>query len=837
MEPLALDRLVEVVGGRLAGAAEAAPVSVSHVAVNSSRARCGSVFFALPGTRTDGHRFLAAAAENGACAAVVSAPVVGTQAVPGLALVLVDDPLTALQKLAAWWRGRLRGTVVAVAGSNGKTITKDCLVHLLGYEAGLTGKVYGAPGSYNSQLGVPLALLECPADAPVAVFEVAVSDPGEMARQAEMLKPDCVVVTNIGTRWRNRFSSRAQQVDEIVGIAATLPERGWALSGESTADIMEAAASYGKAMAQHVSEGLPRFGPSAHGPDGARFEVSFPAPTHERVLATVRTASDEIVADVQLAVSAAWLLGARPAALAAGLQDYTPTATRMEIWRSPVGITLVRDVATPDPMAVGSALRTARRLAGRDGRTVVVLAEPAQGWRETAHDLAQVLQAEGVDEVCALAPPPRSAAEAALAEIGRAGRLVVFPGQEQLRLHLVASLRPGDVCLVQSPPGVAIGELARLVIESMSATRLYIDLAAVQDNLLSFRRLLGPEVRVMAMVKALAYGTDPVGISLALQEMGVDALGVSSADEGLALRRAGVTLPILVLLGTAGDIDKMVRSRLTPLVYSPEVLAAVRAKAAEGGPSFKVHVEVDTGFHRAGFQPSQAVGALGELAATRGIEVEGLMTHLASPDDPAEDDYTNRQLDRFEHVVAAAQALGLSLVRHAAASAATIRVPRARYDMVRLGLGLHGLHLSDATAKLLELTPAMALVSRLVQVIDVSEGERVGYGGIFTVPEPGARLGVVPAGYHDCVPRAFSNFGYVLIAGKRCPIVGRVSMDSMTVDVSGCPEAEVGSDVLIYGRRGDWEVPLEEVSAAIGSNAHEVMARVGPRVQRIFTRH
>jgi alanine racemase len=131
----------------------------------------------------------------------------------------------------------------------------------------------------------------------------------------------------------------------------------------------------------------------------------------------------------------------------------------------------------------------------------------------------------------------------------------------------------------------------------------------------------------------------------------------------------------------------------------------------------------------------------------------------------------------------------------------------------------------------------MALVSRLVQVIDVEAGERVGYGGIYTVPEQGVRLGVVPAGHHDCVPRAFSNFGHVMIAGVRCPIVGRVSMDSMTVDVTGCPSAVVGSDVLIYGRRGDWQVPLEEVSAAVGSNAHEVMARVGPRVQRIFTNH
>lgn len=834
MGPMGLAELASIGGGRLVGG-HGSSVQVRSVTVSSRRARPGSVFFALPGARTDGHLFVAAAAANGAAAAVVRRG--GPSRLDlGLPLVEVEDPLAALQALAGWWRRRLSGPVVAIVGSNGKTITKDCVAHLLRYAAEpAAGPVYASPGSYNSQLGVPLALLECPADATAAVFEVAVSGPGEMANHARMLAPDHVVVTNVGTRWRNRFVDRAHQVEEILGIAAGLPVQGWVLLGEGDDDLVARAAAAGQALVQGRSPGLPSYRPAVHGPDGARFGVTFP--TGESALATVKTVSDEILGDVELAISAATLLGARPYDITAALHDYTPTATRMEIWRSPVGVTLVRDVATPDPMAVSSAVRTARRLAGRTGRTVVVLAQPSPSWEGTAPELAEALHVEGADEVCALSAGHYESTAAALARLGPAPQVRLFDDERALRAHLLSSLVNGDVCLVQSAPGTLIADLASAVMESMSSTRLYIDLSAIEDNLLTFRRLLGPTVRVMAMVKALAYGTDPVSISLALQDLGVDCLGVSSADEGMALRRAGVTLPVLVLLGTAAELDKMVRSRLTPLVYSPGMLEAVRSAAAAGGPGFKVHVEVDTGFHRAGLSPAEAVEALKQLAAMDGVEVEGLMTHLASADDPADDQYSHRQLDRFEWVAGEAEQLGLQLVRHAAASAAAIRLPRARLDMVRLGLGLYGSHLSDATAKLVELTPAMSLVSRLVQVIEVQEGERVGYGGIFTVPKHGARLGVVPAGHHDCVPRAFSNFGYVVIAGRRCPIVGRVSMDSMTVDLSACPEAAVGSDVLIYGRRGDWQVPLEEVSAAIGTNAHEVMARVGPRVQRIFTRH
>lgn len=836
MEALSLPELARVVGGRLAGKPGLAGASVGSIAVNSRQARPGSAFFALSGERTDGHLFLADAAANGATVGVVRRGWRGGEGAKGMPLLVVDDPLSALQALAGWWRRRFTGRVVAVVGSNGKTVTKDSLVHLLGYSASPSAaNVYGSPGSYNSQLGVPLAVLACPADAAVAVFEVAVSSPGEMAAHARMLAPDCVVVTNVGTRWRNRFRDRAHQIEEILAIADGLPPQGWALLGDDDDDLAQAAAARGPVFVQGRSPALPSYRLPVHGPDGARFGVTFPG--GEGALATVRTVSDEILADVQLAISAACLLGAEPYDVTAALHEYAPTATRTEIWRSPSGITLVRDVATPDPMAVASALRTARRLGRGEGRTIVVLAEPSAVWEASARELAQALQAEGADEACAIRAPSHELTATALAEDAAGPQLKLFDDGRELRSHLLATLASGDVCLVQSGPGEGIGDMASLVIESMSATRLYIDLSALEDNLVTFRRLLGPAVKVMAMVKALAYGTEPVAISLALQELGVDALGVSSADEGVALRRAGVALPILVLLGTPGELDKMVRARLTPLVYSPGMLEAVRAAASRGGPAFRAHVEVDTGFHRAGLPPAQALEALRELSGMNGVEVEGLMTHLASADDPADDEYTSRQLDRFESVAQEAERMGLHLVRHAAASAAAIRLPEARFDMVRLGIGLHGLHLSEATAKLLELTPVMSLVSRLVQVIEVQEGERVGYGGIFTVPKSGARLGVVPAGHHDCVPRAFSNFGYVLIAGRRCPIVGRVSMDSMTVDITHCPEAVVGSDVLIYGRRGDWWVPLEEVSAAVGSNAHEVMARVGPRVQRIFTRH
>jgi alanine racemase len=189
-------------------------------------------------------------------------------------------------------------------------------------------------------------------------------------------------------------------------------------------------------------------------------------------------------------------------------------------------------------------------------------------------------------------------------------------------------------------------------------------------------------------------------------------------------------------------------------------------------------------------------------------------------------------------VIEEAKRLGVrDAIAHAAATAATIRFPESHFGMVRIGLGLHGVHPSAATAERVGLVPAFGLVSRIVEVLELKQGDRIGYGGTFRVPAGGVRVGVVPAGYHDCVPRALSNVGHVIVAGVRCPILGRVSMDSMTVDLSGCEEARVGSDVLILGRYGDWLVAPEELAAKIGTIPYELMVRVGPRVQRIFTRH
>jgi Alr-MurF fusion protein len=834
MDPISLVKLAEVLGGRL-WRTVSVDQQVRHASIHSDHIRSGTAFFALRGRQTDGHRFVDRAFSNGAVVAVVSGFEVQKLPADAGPLILVDDPLRSLRILARWWRAQLSAEFVAVVGNVGKTVTKDALVSFLGHH----GQAYGSPGSYNSQVGVPLSILECPRASTLAVIEAAATEPGEMLRLTDLIMPKYVLLTNIGSRWESNFDGAIDQAREMVRIADRLPSAGWLIVGELDPVLRQVAATLRvKTYVLDESAGLPVFSAPDYGPDGIATLVTFPDAPNGTV--SVRTPSESIARDVKLAIAAAWLLGVPSSSLLEAARDYTPTSARMEVWRSPTGITVIRDIATADGAIFAGAARVAKPLTKQEGRTVVVLIDRyEQCTRDAATALGQTIGRAQIDELCTLALPVHGVITSSAIATKFDLKTISFTSPSEMQQHLSLTLRAGDVVLIQSPRDRSISELSVSLVEPIASTRLFIDQSAIESNVTSIRRLVGTQVQLMGMVKALAYGTNPVQISVCLESAGVDALAVATVDEGVALRMAGVSLEtILVMLASEDEIERMVHHRLTPLIYSPGMFEAVARYAASEAPPFKVHVEVDSGMHRTGLDPDDALKALQRMRGLPSVVLGGLMTHFACADMPSQDEFTHKQLAIFEGVTNAAYDLGFTdFVRHAANTAATMRLPATRLDMVRVGIGLFGVYPFAETAAYAKLTPAVSLVSKIVEIHDLAAGEPVGYGSTFRTPSRGSRIGVVAAGYHDCVPRAFSNFGSVMVNGQKCPIVGTVSMDSMTVDLSGCPEAVVGTDVTIYGGQGESFVSIEEVARKIDTIPYELLVRIGPRVQRVFTRH
>ena len=833
MDAVSIADLADIVGGRVTGWTPQAEL-VRHVTAHSQHIMQGSVFFALPGTRTDGHEFAREALTNGAVG-VVLAENQGQAHDYGGPVVQVRNPLEALQRLARWWRSQLSATVVAVVGSSGKTVTKDALVQILGADR----RVFGTPGSFNSKLGVPLALLDCPADCEVAIIEAAATEPGEMSLLQDIIRPDHVVFTNLGTRHGSNFPGPEAHVRELLSITGAGAD-GWLVVGDPQPVVRAVAEDLAvRSYYRGDSAVMPAFTILESDPRSTLALVSFPGAADGHVV--IQTPFEEILMDVEVALAASWLLGVEPSTALQALTDYVPTETRMEVWQSPEGWTVVRDVATTDAVTLGTALQVSRRLARQSSRFSVVLSDPLGSCKtESVRALGRTLGNSKVDSLWALECDSHREIGKTLTAMGSDVEVRYFASLEAMRPAFRDNLGNDDVVLIESPRERSLADVTSILIEPLAPTRLYIDRAALESNVIAFRRLIGPQVQLLAMVKGLAYGTSAIHVSRSLQAAGVDQLGVATVDEGVALRRAEVSLPILVTLATSTEMDKVIRNDLTPQIYTSSMLDSVifHARLNTRRQPVKVHLEVETGMHRTGFQPADAIKALERIRDEPSVSLAGLMTHFACADQPGEDDFTLKQIARFMEVARAAEELGFKdFIRHAANTAGAIRFPASRLDMVRVGIGLYGVYPSSETAHQIDLTTVVALVSQIVEIQDLSEGDRIGYGGTYRVPAGGRRVAVVAAGYHDCVPRGLSNFGYVSVDGRKCRILGIVSMDSMVVDVSDCPSAAVGSDVLIYGRHGGSIVPIEEVAAAMDTIPYELLSRVQPRVLRVLTQH
>jgi alanine racemase len=811
------------------------PSEVLGVAIDSRRVRAGDLFFALPGERTDGHRFVAHALAAGAAAAVVSAAWYDAAEAERGPLLVVDDPLEALQALAAWYRRAHIRRVVAITGSNGKTVVKDALTALMAGHCALAA----SPGSHNSQVGVPLSVLAAPPGTELGIFEAGVSAPGEMARLEAILAPDHGILTNVGLAHLAGFGDRGVTAREKLGLFRGIPPEGWALLPADDPVVAEASSALGCPRLWHSGDDPAVARLDSLEPAGAEATLSLTLPSGRALALRVRTRSAPLVQDLLMAITAALKLGLPEEAVASRLEGFGFGATRMELWQTPQGVTIVNDACSSDPLSVQAALQAVAGHVPLQGRRIFVFGGMGElGERsEREHALVGALAAQhGFSHLVLLDHPALHHTARAFQRANPEGAVIHLAQAREVRDAVRPLARSGDTILVKGPRHEGLTAEARALWESMAPTRLLVDLGAVRENIARIRAHGSGRPLLLAMLKAWAYGTDFARVATWLQRSGADWIGVSAADEGSMARRAGVHLPILVTLLSPDEVDKALRYRLTPVVYSLSMAEALIRELERLGGRLEVHLEIDTGMGRLGVRPEQTEALVKRVLGSGVLEPTGLMTHLSSADDPDADAYTLGQLERFEACVQTARGAGMrEFLVHAAASSGAARFPQARYDMVRTGLSLWGIYGSPALEQALELQLAVSLVSRIAHIARYEAGERVGYAGSYVVPRDGMRVGIVGMGYNDGIPWSLSNKGRVLVGGRPAPIVGRISMDSLAVDLSACPGAVVGDEVLVFGSRDGHTLRPEAVAAQAGTIPYELLVRVDSRrVQRLF---
>ena len=781
-----LSEIAAIVGGRLVGS----DLAVRGIATDSRSLLSSQdvVFAAIDGKNHDGHNYIERMLQRGVRAFIVEREV--SVEIKGCGMVVVDSTITALQRLAAHHRAHFEGRVVAITGSNGKTIVKEWASRSMPD----TVRSFASPKSYNSQLGVALSLLMLEGEEEVAFIEAGISEPGEMERLEAMIRPDIVVFTSIGDAHSVNFSSTEQKIDEKLLLA-------------KRASTIIYSSEY-KSLARRIKECY-----------GDRELIDSSAEAVEDLLEL----SDALIVDACHVASLMRYLGydVDEAVFSANV------AMRLELKEGIDGSMIIDDTYNSDINSVLVAL-DALHVQSMGRRRVAVISDIQQSGMpsdELYGRIAEAVRKAGVDHLIGVGENIMSYR----ALFDRTSSF--YFTTEELIENFDRERWASSVILVKGSRDSRFERLCRLLERRTHTTTLEVDLAAMKKNLNYFRRHLPAYHPIVAMVKAWSYGMGDVDVARMLQHEGVKYLAVAFADEGVALRSKGITMPIVVLNADQDSFDVMISHDLEPEIYSFHSLDEFRRAVHRAHrDNYPIHIKLDTGMHRLGFMEDD-IDTLGRAVhADTSLRVASVFSHLSCADVEAEDEFTRRQISLFDFMSSQLiEWLDYRPLRHLANSAAIERHHEAHFDMCRLGLGLYGLSYEHND----NLIQVATLSTRIVQLKQLRAGESVGYGRAARL-ERDSLIATIPIGYADGMDRHLGNGRWnVLVRGAKAPIVGRVCMDSMMIDLTGIEGIEVGDKVTIFSaEEGN---TLNDMARVLDTISYEVMTSLSARIKRIYT--
>lgn len=799
------------------------PLVVDQITIDSRRiVSKNSLFVALTGSNFDGHDFVRAAFRSGAKACLVRSDYVGQEVPPDKVLIKVADPLAVLQEMAGAYRKAMKAVFIGITGSFGKTMLKDLLQKL--FETDFA--TFVSPESFNSQIGVALSLLKVKSSHRFAFIEAGISEVGEMDRLIQMIQPDHAILTNLPS---------SDLPEEKIKLLKAVTEGNWILAPESASPLLGDRSSV--QYWDKPTPGLPNVQLLRQG----HFQIVFP--TGEQTTFSVHGAQRYMYDLLKMAVDCAYLLGVPAASIIKGLQNYTPEPMRIEVFKSQLGTTFINDTYTADPMSCDMALRQMELLEDPEnklmGKKIFLFGGFRSQHEPVENDMARLAHSIAKHRVNLVIISHPESASHLVSHLTLASPNTEVMVCKDIKASLDIAKRHyvrNDVVLIKGSSKLAIHDLIDQVEESPPNNQVIINLAVIQSNIAEIRSKLKPDTRIMVMVKALAYGTDDVRIAKFLKTCAIDILGVSYVDEGVQMRQAGIKEHIFVLNAAVCEAAKAVKWDLEVGVSEPNLIKALQQHAQSQQKKIKVHLHVDTGMTRLGCRPEDVLTLAKELVACPNLVFEGVFTHFACADDPAEDEFTRQQAKLLQNAIDTLEEAGYSpRWRHACNSSATLRFGFDAFNMVRVGLAAYGLHASDACKQAHALRPAISLISRIVGINHCKKGDTISYGRNHVVEQDSAKIAVLPIGYFDGLHRNYSGKGYVAIHGKRAKMVGRICMDYMMVDISDIPEATIGDQALLFGEddNGDYIAP-EELARLGGSIVHELMTCLGPRIRRFF---
>lgn len=784
-----------------------------------------SLFFALCGKGNDGHRYIESLYNEGVRNFVVTSVPEHLISVQDACFIVVDDTTKALQRLAFFHRRKHNCPMVAITGSKGKTTVKEWIYQLLEKDF----KIARSPRSYNSQIGVPLSLWELNSDSQLAIIEAGISKPNEMTSLEHMICPDIAIITNIEVETSDEFSD----IEEKANEKAVITRRCKSVIYNSDNVLIEAA------VKNNASDDCNLLGWSRIKKDATLYVET----THDSVdSTTIRYVYNDINGTIQLpftlsedvenginALALLLLLNIEPDKIAEHFSTLHHIGTRLNVIEGVNNCSLIYDSYTSDFSSLWSALDFMKRRTTNDKSLTLILSDlnPESSIDDRIyHRIAELIKITGITRLIGIGENLSANADCF------DGNARFFNTTEEFAKTLSTSDFNNELILIKGSPQFKFGEIAENLEARKHETVLEVNLDSVVKNFNYFRQQLPTGTGLVAMVKASGYGAGSYEIAKSLQAQGATYLAVAVLDEGIDLRNAGITMPIMVMNPKVVNYKSMFAYHLEPEIYNMEMLQDVIKEAVKYNiRKYPVHIKLDTGMHRMGFIESELPELMQLLNNQDNIVASSVFSHLATADCIDMDDYTLSQLRKFDRLTTYMQSnYSRPILRHILNSAGILRFPQYHYDMARLGIGLYGVNTLPS-----EIERPLATVSTLRTVIigirEWNEGETIGYGRKGVLKRK-SRIATIPIGYADGMNRHFGNGNSrVYINGEYAPTIGNICMDACMIDVTDIP-CSVGDHVEIFGEH----VSIQELADTLQTIPYEILTSVSPRVKRIYFR-
>jgi len=799
--------------------------TISELAIDSRRLIVPevSLFFALTSKRNDGHKYIEELYEKGVRNFVVENEPSNLLLLYNTNIIKVKNTLLALQALAAAHRKQFNIPVIGITGSNGKTIVKEWLYQLLNESR----NIVRSPKSFNSQIGVPLSVWQIREDHDLAIFEAGISEQDEMDHLQPIIQPTIGIFTNIGHAHDENFISRTQKAGEKLKLFTKVKTLIYCIDQK---ELQEAIIKTG------LLKNIETFTWSRKTIADLQI-ISVHSDAHFTQLTAIYKEAEISLripftdeASIENAIHC-WatmlLMGYSNTLISNRMRTLQPLAMRLEMKAGTNNCTLINDSYSNDIDSLSIALDFLNQQKQHRKKTVI-LSDILQSGRSDSHlykEVSELLDMKQVDRLIGIGKG-----------IGRQSVLFkmekeFFDTTEDFLNSFTLNAFANESILLKGARIFGFERITESLQQKTHETVLEINLNALVHNLNYYRALLDPGVKVMAMVKAFSYGSGSFEIANTLQFHQIDYLTVAYADEGVELRKAGIKLPIMVMNPDEESFDAIIKYHLEPEIYSFRVLKMLEAallRMTINSQPVGIHIKIDTGMHRLGFDPIEIDELIKQIKGRATIKVKSVFSHLAASDSEKNDDFTRHQISLFRMISERiCIEFDYPILRHIANTAAITRFPEAHFDMVRLGIGLYGIApLADEQDYLENVSTLRSVISQIKHVLPP---DTVGYNRRYKAKKE-TTIAIVPIGYADGLSRALSNgIGHLRVKGKFVPIVGSICMDMTMIDISGI-NAHEGDEVLIFGK----DLPIARLADEMGSIPYEILTGISQRVKRVY---